>query len=91
MKGIGLSTEQISLALVVFGASEVGGKVLFAMFGDQLPCFKLHVVTASSIIGAIISGFLTLCTTFMHMIILTIGKCQSVQSIICRNEYKLKT
>ncbi|XP_038056088.1 monocarboxylate transporter 13-like [Patiria miniata] len=70
MEGIGLSTEQISLALLVFGAAEVGCKILFAMFGDRLPCLKLYLIACSSLGGAVVSGFLTLCSTFQHMIVL---------------------
>ena len=75
MQGIGLSTEQVSLILMVGGAADVAGKILFATFGDYLPCLKLYVKIASSFCGAVISGFLMMCSTFVHAFIMSVGKC----------------
>ncbi|XP_038055204.1 monocarboxylate transporter 13-like isoform X2 [Patiria miniata] len=68
-----LSTEQISFVLTVFGAAEVAGKIAFAMFGDRLPCLKMYVIVTSSLCGAVVSAFLTLCSTFQQMMCLSIA------------------
>ncbi|XP_022092806.1 monocarboxylate transporter 12-like [Acanthaster planci] len=72
MRGIQLSTEQISLTLVVLGASEVGGKLVFVLFGDRLCCLKLYIIAATSVCGAVTAGFQTVCSTFQHMIALSV-------------------
>ncbi|XP_038056075.1 uncharacterized protein LOC119728073 [Patiria miniata] len=69
-----LSTEQISFVLTVFGAAEVAGKIAFAMFGDRLPCLKMYVTVTSSFCGAVVSAFLTLCSTFQQMMCLSVDR-----------------
>ncbi|XP_022088070.1 monocarboxylate transporter 13-like [Acanthaster planci] len=80
MDGIGLATQEVSIALTVFGAAEVGGKLAFAVFGDRLPCLKLYVAVASSGGGALVSGFLTLCSAFWSIVVLSVvwGFCRGV-------------
>ena len=72
---MGLDTDKKSVALLIMGAAEVGGKVLYAVFGDHLPFFKLYAIALSSAIAAIVSVFLTISSSFGHLLALSLGKC----------------
>ncbi|XP_038048395.1 monocarboxylate transporter 10-like isoform X2 [Patiria miniata] len=78
LEGLELSTENISLALTVSGAAEVSGKIVIAIIGDRLPFLKLYVSVVALIVAAMVSGFLTLCSTFWSIIVMSIvwGYCR---------------
>ncbi|XP_033644991.1 monocarboxylate transporter 5-like [Asterias rubens] len=69
---MGLDTDKKSVALLIMGAAEVGGKVLYAVFGDHLPFFKLYAIALSSAIAAIVSVFLTISSSFGHLLALSL-------------------
>ncbi|XP_022082656.1 monocarboxylate transporter 7-like [Acanthaster planci] len=71
MKNLGFSADDASLVLVVFGTSEVAGKILTAFLGDHLPFLRVNAVAISSVIGAIAAGFLTLAKSLTDLILLS--------------------
>ncbi len=46
------SKLQVSTAIVLLAIGEIIGKVAISLCGDHLPCLKLYVVAAGSVLGA---------------------------------------
>ncbi|XP_038056399.1 monocarboxylate transporter 7-like isoform X1 [Patiria miniata] len=72
MDGHGLSSDRIAVVIMFFAIGEIGGKVLFTVVGDHLPCQRLYFLVASVFLGTIALGVMTVVQTFQQMMALSI-------------------
>ncbi|XP_022092706.1 monocarboxylate transporter 13-like isoform X2 [Acanthaster planci] len=60
--------ENISLAIALFAVGEIVGKAGLSLVSDHLPCLKLYVVLAGSVLGGLASGLMTLLSALPSML-----------------------
>ena len=57
------TTDQTSVAFVLFAVGEIIGKILLAIFGDHLPFHKVYLIAAACALGGAAAGLMTVLRT----------------------------
>ena len=74
MDGLGLNKDQISFVIMFFAVGEIGGKILIAVVGHHYSIGILYIPFASSFLGTVALGVMTVAKTFPQMMTLSIRK-----------------
>ncbi|XP_022089591.1 monocarboxylate transporter 13-like [Acanthaster planci] len=76
------TTDQITIAIMMLAVGGIVGKILLSLFADRLPCLKLYVVAAASLLGAVVAGLMTWLrsVSLVYIVSLFVGSVRSASN-----------
>ncbi|XP_038056482.1 monocarboxylate transporter 9-like [Patiria miniata] len=72
LEGLHFDVNQIASSIAIYASGELGGKVLMAVVGDQLPFSYLYVLAGSCILSTVTLGLLSIAKTFTAIAVLAV-------------------